>query len=143
MGLEVLFVIRDLRVLILVSCYHVYLADLVLNRLKACSNASGIVYDIVWFSGVYELGWLLNVGAVRYCACVVLGFVLKGISEHSNHVITSVYNTILKYPVINAVYALSRVEQAWLKAFSLDAKALVVSLNSVLGASAIVNVGRT
>lgn len=49
---------------------------------------------------------------MRYCACVVLGFVLKGISEHSNHVITSVYNTILKYPVINAVYALSRVEQA-------------------------------
>ncbi|XXN13629.1 MAG: 6,7-dimethyl-8-ribityllumazine synthase [Candidatus Hodgkinia cicadicola] len=140
-----LFVIRDLNALILVSCYHVYLTDLVLNRLKRYLYSNNIIYNVVWFSGVYDLGWLLNVNAVRYCVCVVLGFVIKGSSEHSNHVIASVYNTILNYPVINAIYALDCVERAWRKAFSLNVEALVVSLSSVLGASAgaLVNVSRT
>ncbi|AUG33902.1 6,7-dimethyl-8-ribityllumazine synthase [Candidatus Hodgkinia cicadicola] len=130
-----LFVIRDLRVLILVSCYHVYLTDLVLNRLMGCLNTDNIICDVVWFSGVYELGWLLKVNAARYCVCVVLGFVLKGVSKHSTHVATSVYNTILNYPVINAVYALDYIEQAWWKAFSLNVDALIISLKSLLGAN--------
>lgn len=107
-----LFLIRDLRILILVSCYHVYLADLVLNRLMVYLDTDNVIYNIVWFSGVYELGWLLNVNAARYCACVVLGFVLKGMSEHSTHVVASVYSTILNYPIINAIYALDCIEQA-------------------------------
>ncbi|AHL30901.1 MAG: putative 6,7-dimethyl-8-ribityllumazine synthase [Candidatus Hodgkinia cicadicola] len=130
-----LFVIRDLRVLILVSCYHVYLTDLVLNRLIVYLCSNNIIYNIVWFSGVYELGWLLNVNSARCSASVVLGFVLKGMSLHSALVTTSVYNTILNYPVINAVYALDYVEQAWTKAFSLKANALALSLKSVLGAN--------
>ncbi|AUG34090.1 6,7-dimethyl-8-ribityllumazine synthase [Candidatus Hodgkinia cicadicola] len=140
-----LFVIRDLRVLILVSCYHGYLADLVLNRLLGCLNTDNTICDVVWFAGAYELGWLLKVNAVRYCVCVVLGFVLKGASDHSTHVITSVYNTILNYPVINAVYALDCIEQAWRKAFGLNVDALVTSLKCLLGANvgAIVNDWRT
>ncbi|ATW06060.1 6,7-dimethyl-8-ribityllumazine synthase [Candidatus Hodgkinia cicadicola] len=130
-----LFLIRDLRILILVSCYHVYLADLVLNRLMVYLDTDNVIYNIVWFSGVYELGWLLNVNAARYCACVVLGFVLKGMSEHSTHVVASVYSTILNYPIINAIYALDCIEQAWWKAFSLNVGAFAVSLKSLLGAS--------
>ncbi|AUG33760.1 6,7-dimethyl-8-ribityllumazine synthase [Candidatus Hodgkinia cicadicola] len=130
-----LFVIRDLRVLILVSCCCVYSTDLALNRLKVCLNADNIIYDVVWFSGAYELGWLLNVNAVRYCACVVLGFAPKRANEHSAHVVACVYNTISNCPVVDAIQSLDCVEQAWWKAFSLNANALIVSLKSLLGAN--------
>ncbi|AUI38854.1 6,7-dimethyl-8-ribityllumazine synthase [Candidatus Hodgkinia cicadicola] len=130
-----LFVIRDLRVLILVCCCCVYSADLVLKRLKACSHADNIIYDVVWFSGAHELRWLLNVNAVRYCACVVLGFVLKRANGRSAHVVASDYNTILSCAVVDAIYSLDYIEQAWSQAFSLNANALIVSLKSLLGAN--------
>ncbi len=41
-----LFVIRDLRVLILASRYHVYLTDLVLKRVSASARVSAVVYSV-------------------------------------------------------------------------------------------------
>ncbi|XXN13794.1 MAG: 6,7-dimethyl-8-ribityllumazine synthase [Candidatus Hodgkinia cicadicola] len=130
-----LFLIKDLRVLILVSCYHVYLTDLVLKRLIAKLNTLGFVFYTTWFFGAYELGWLLKFVAPRYCACIVLGFVLKGISIHNALVSASVYNNALRYPIVNCICSLDYVELAWNRALSLNVGALATSLKTVIGIS--------
>ncbi|XXN19753.1 MAG: 6,7-dimethyl-8-ribityllumazine synthase [Candidatus Hodgkinia cicadicola] len=127
--------VRDLRVLILVSCCHVYLTDLALRRLIDCLNAHNVSFVVAWFFGVYDLDWILNSSSSRYCGYVVLGFVLKGISAHNVYVTMSVFNNILHYPVVNAICSLNCVELAWEKAFNLNVVELTVSLWALLGTS--------
>ncbi|XXM90142.1 6,7-dimethyl-8-ribityllumazine synthase [Candidatus Hodgkinia cicadicola] len=130
-----LFLVRDLRVLILVSCCHFYLTDLLMKRLNSVLVAQSVVCDVVWFFGAYELSWLLKCNSSRYCAYVVLGFVLKGVSAHNKHIVFSVYNNASRYPVVNAIYALDFVELAWRKAFEFNVVSLLISLRTVLSAS--------
>ncbi|XXM93323.1 MAG: 6,7-dimethyl-8-ribityllumazine synthase [Candidatus Hodgkinia cicadicola] len=115
------------------SCCHVYLSDLALKTLTNSLRVSGITYNINWFFGVYELSWLLAHDTVRYCACIVLGFVLKGVSAHNVYIASSVYNRVVRYPVVNAIYTLDYVELAWERAFGLTSAALITSLKTVLG----------
>ncbi|ATY93452.1 6,7-dimethyl-8-ribityllumazine synthase [Candidatus Hodgkinia cicadicola] len=130
-----LFLIRDIRILILVSCCHVYLADLVLKRLKARLSAQNIAFVVMWFFGVYDLNWVLDSSFSHYSGYIVLGFVLKGVSSHNIYITMSVFNSILRYPVVNAVCSLDYVELAWKKAFDLNVFELITSLRVLLGIS--------
>ncbi|XXM93649.1 6,7-dimethyl-8-ribityllumazine synthase [Candidatus Hodgkinia cicadicola] len=124
-----------MRILVLVSRCHVFLADMALKRVVVGLRFGCFVWDVSWFYGCYELSWLLRSAAARCCACVVIGFVLKGLSDHNVHVAVSVYSDWLRFPVVNAVFALDCAEAAWNKAISLDCAAVAYSLASLLGTS--------
>ncbi len=136
-NLTMLFVTRVPIILIVCTNCNLLVSDCMLqNVLKSIPNFYSC--RVQWCFGIYDLGWTVNQNTARYHAIVVIGFSIKGMTDHYNLITQSCYHQLVWYPIVNLITICNSIEEAWQKAISFNHKVTVKALTSIIGINSII-----